>query len=74
MKVLVILVCTVAAASSDCVPSVTTAIGTKAPATICSGELIFDEEFDTFDLSTWGHEKTAAGGGVSFILSQKFKM
>ena len=65
MRSLVILVCTIAAAAAQCVPSATTAIGTKAPATICSGDLIFDEEFDTFDLSVWNHEKTASGGGVS---------
>lgn len=65
MRSLVILVCTIAAASADCLPSATTAIGTKAPATICSGDLIFNEEFDSLDLSTWNHEKTAAGGGVS---------
>jgi len=67
MRSLVILVCTIAAAAGQCVLSVTTAIGTKAPATICSGDLIFDEEFDTFDLSVWNHEKTAAGGGVSNV-------
>jgi hypothetical protein len=65
MRFLVILVCTIAAAAAQCNPSATTAIGTKAPATICSGDLIFNEEFDTFDLSTWNHEKTAGGGGVS---------
>lgn len=66
MRSLAILVCTIAAAAAQVyVPSVTTAIGTKAPATICKGDLIFNEEFDTFDLSTWNHEKTAAGGGVS---------
>jgi len=67
MRSLVILVCTIAAAAAQCTPSATTAIGTKAPATICSGDLIFNEEFDTFDLSTWNHEKTAAGGGVSDV-------
>jgi len=65
MRSLVILVCTIGAAAAQCVPSATTAIGTKAPATICSGDLIFDEEFDTFHLSVWNHEKTASGGGVS---------
>ena len=65
MRSLVILVCTIAAAAAQCQPSVTTAVGTKAPATICSGDLIFNDDFDTFDLSTWNHEKTAGGGGVS---------
>ena len=65
MLSLVILVCTIAAAAAQCILSATTAIGTKAPATICSGDLIFNDEFDTFDLLTWNHEKTAGGGGVS---------
>ncbi|KDR21211.1 beta-1,3-glucan-binding protein-like [Zootermopsis nevadensis] len=63
MKFLVVLACTLAVASSQCAPSATTAIGTKAPSHICSGDLIFNEEFDTLDLSTWNHEKTASGGG-----------
>jgi hypothetical protein len=73
MRTLVVLVCTLAAAHAECLPSVTTAIGTKAPAEFCSGELIFNEEFNVFDLSTWNHEKTAAGGGVSLILSLGLK-
>jgi hypothetical protein len=67
MRFLVILVCTIAAAAAQCNPTATTATGSKAPATICSGDLIFNEEFNTFDLSTWNHEKTAGGGGVSDI-------
>jgi hypothetical protein len=69
MRTLLLLVSTLAAAHAECVPSVTTAIGTKAPAAFCSGDLIFNEEFNVFDLSTWNHEKTAAGGGVSYIWS-----
>jgi hypothetical protein len=69
MRTLVVLVCTLAAAHAECLPSVTTVVGTKAPAEICSGDLIFNEEFNVFDLSTWNHEKTAAGGGVSLILN-----
>ncbi|MDR5297234.1 hypothetical protein RHP02_25800, partial [Salmonella enterica subsp. enterica serovar Typhimurium] len=38
-------------------------MGTKAPAEICSGDLIFDDEFDILDFEKWNHEKTAAGGG-----------
>nr|AAZ08499.1 gram negative bacteria binding protein 2 [Nasutitermes magnus] len=63
MRSLVILVCTIVGTTAQCVPSVTTAIGTKAPATICSGDLIFNDDFNTFDLSTWNHERTAGGGG-----------
>ncbi|XP_030761868.1 beta-1,3-glucan-binding protein-like [Sitophilus oryzae] len=29
----------------------------------CSGDLIFDEDFDSFDLSRWQHEITLSGGG-----------
>lgn len=49
-----------------CQPSLTTASGTHAPrAPFCSGELIFNENFDKFDFSIWEHERTMAGGGVS---------
>lgn len=30
---------------------------------------MFNEEFDAFDFQTWSHEKTAAGGGVSIIIT-----
>ncbi|XP_066259304.1 beta-1,3-glucan-binding protein-like [Euwallacea similis] len=30
---------------------------------ICSGDLIFEDNFDTFDLSRWNHESTLGGGG-----------
>ncbi|KDR21213.1 beta-1,3-glucan-binding protein-like [Zootermopsis nevadensis] len=63
MKSLLLLLCAVATDASACGTSITTASGTKAPSQICSGELIFNEEFDTFDFQTWNHEKTAAGGG-----------
>lgn len=44
----------------------TTASGTKAPTgQICKGQLIFEENFDTFDRDTWTHELTLGGGGVS---------
>lgn len=49
----------------DCLQSVTTSSGHTAPSRICSGDLIFNEEFDTFNLKTWQHELTLAGGGVS---------
>jgi hypothetical protein len=63
MKSLLLLLCAVAGAT-PCSVSVTTASGTNAPSVICSGELIFNEEFNTFDFQTWNHEKTATGGGV----------
>nr|AFR46661.1 gram-negative bacteria binding protein [Parcoblatta sp. PL] len=63
MRIFLLPLFLIAGASAQCTPSVTTAIGSKAPTQICSGDLIFNEEFDTFDLETWNHEKTAAGGG-----------
>lgn len=57
-----------ASISAACTPSVTTVSGTHAPATICSGALIFSDEFDEFDLEKWQHENTLAGGGVSIFL------
>lgn len=49
----------------NCKPSVTTASGTYAPKQICSGDLIFSDEFDNFDLQKWEHENTLGGSGVS---------
>nr|AFR46662.1 gram-negative bacteria binding protein [Parcoblatta sp. PS] len=63
MRVLLLVVGLIAGVSAQCNPSVTTAVGSRAPQQICSGDLIFNEEFDTFDLETWNHEKTATGGG-----------
>lgn len=53
-----------------CPPSVTTVSGTHAPITVCSGDLIFADNFEEFDLEKWQHENTLAGGGVSIILLQ----
>ena len=49
--------------NGQCLPSVTTASGLKAPSTICSGDLIFEDNFNDFDLQTWEHEMTLGGGG-----------
>lgn len=49
--------------SDECNTTVTTASGTRAPKNICSGDLIFNEEFNKFDFHTWSHEKTLTGGG-----------
>lgn len=46
-----------------CEPTVTTVSGTHAPQNICSGDLIFEETFDSLNLSKWRHEVTMAGGG-----------
>lgn len=65
MKLVLLLLCAAARASATCIASITTATGHKAPSRICSGDLIFNEEFNSFDFQTWNHEKTATGGGVS---------
>ncbi|XP_049779843.1 beta-1,3-glucan-binding protein-like [Schistocerca cancellata] len=48
---------------AQCTASQTTASGTKAPVTICSGDMIFADDFEDFDLSVWQHEITMSGGG-----------
>lgn len=49
-----------------CVQSETTASGPYAPkGPYCSGDLIFEEEFNDFDLKLWHHEITLAGGHVN---------
>ncbi|CAH1367168.1 unnamed protein product [Tenebrio molitor] len=49
---------------SQCNPSATTVSGTHAPTgQICSGDLIFEDNFDELDMQKWQHESTLAGGG-----------
>ncbi|GBP73603.1 Beta-1,3-glucan-binding protein [Eumeta japonica] len=62
---LVLLLCALALAAAEerCLPSVTTVSGSHAPVTVCSGALIFADDFDVFDLERWQHENTLAGGG-----------
>lgn len=48
---------------SACTPSLTTVSGTHAPITVCSGALIFADDFEEFDLEKWQHENTLSGGG-----------
>lgn len=60
---IVIVFAVLARLSSACTPTVTTVSRTHAPDTICSGDLIFEENFDTLNLSKWRHEITMAGGG-----------
>ena len=43
--------------------TVTTASGTRAPSGFCSGDLIFEDNFNSLDQSKWRHEMTLAGGG-----------
>ncbi|XP_075970510.1 beta-1,3-glucan-binding protein-like [Anticarsia gemmatalis] len=63
MWCLLIGVLTIASLGAACTPSVTTVSGTHAPAKICSGALIFKDEFDEFDFEKWQHENTLGGGG-----------
>jgi hypothetical protein len=35
---------------------------------VCSGDLIFEETFDNFDLDVWQHDITLSGDGVSFTV------
>lgn len=55
--------CLAASFTSACTPTVTTVSGSQAPSTICSGQLIFEDNFNTLDQSKWRHENTLAGGG-----------
>ncbi|KAH1020471.1 hypothetical protein HUJ04_010124 [Dendroctonus ponderosae] len=61
-----LVVCLVQSAKAACnVASVTTASGTayNPPSMLCPGDLIFEDNFNTFDESKWMHEVTMAGGG-----------
>lgn len=43
--------------ADDCKPSSTTSSGWAAPKKICSGQLIFEENFDTLDKNKWKGNK-----------------
>lgn len=45
--------------------TITKVSGSHAPKNFQAGDLIFEENFDTLDLSKWQHENTLGGGGVS---------
>ncbi|KAF2887969.1 hypothetical protein ILUMI_18204 [Ignelater luminosus] len=47
----------------QCGPSATTASGSSAPTRICSGQLIFEDNFDNLNTNKWKHEITLGGGG-----------
>lgn len=51
--------------AEECKQSITTASGSSAPKQICSGELIFDENFDSLDKQKWKPLVTFWDGGVS---------
>lgn len=57
-----------------CRTSVTTVKGTYAPSgRICSGRLLFRENFDTFNKDIWKNEIAMGGGGVSSFQLRFFK-
>lgn len=59
-------------ASDDCRPSITSASGSAA-LTVCSGSLIFVENFNRLDKNKWQPEVTLSGGSVSEICLIFFK-
>jgi beta-glucanase (GH16 family) len=62
-RILIILIFVIFGTALGCNPSVTKASGTKAPKKICSGQLIFEDNFNSVDKSKWKFENTLAGGG-----------
>lgn len=51
---------------TNCEPSITTASGSSA-LPVCSGRLIFVENFDRLDKNRWQPEVTLSDGSVSAI-------
>lgn len=51
--------------AEECKPSITTASGSSAPQQICSGQLIFEDNFEKLDKKKWEPQVTLWGGGVS---------
>lgn len=51
---------------TKCEKTITAASGFKAPneKKVCSGDLIFEETFENFDLDIWQHEITLSGNSV----------
>lgn len=59
-----ILVAVGQGSSQACTPTLTTVSGTRAPPSgFCSGDLIFEDNFNTLDEGKWRHENTMSGGG-----------
>lgn len=57
-----VLIAILAAPSEACIGTPTTVSGTKAIVPQCSGDLIFKEDFDSLDESTWDYIVTLSGG------------
>ncbi|XP_066259306.1 beta-1,3-glucan-binding protein-like [Euwallacea similis] len=47
----------------DCIPAETSVTGKSAQQPLCAGDLIFEDNFDVFDLEKWKHDITLSGGG-----------
>ncbi|XP_070509660.1 beta-1,3-glucan-binding protein-like [Chironomus tepperi] len=62
IAVLCVLVCAFGI-SNGCVPSFTKVSGTAAPRTFCSGDVIFEDNFNCLNHQKWFFENTLAGGG-----------
>lgn len=58
--------------AAQCTRPLTTVSGKFAPNDFCAGDLIFNDEFDEFDVEKWQHEITLSGGGVSILVSMYF--
>lgn len=59
----------------QCKGSITTASGFHAPkGKICTGDLIFYDNFEKLDLSKWEHESTMTGGGVRIFNTYHFQV
>ncbi|ENN78827.1 hypothetical protein YQE_04710, partial [Dendroctonus ponderosae] len=60
-----VVCCLIHLSNGDCVPSETIASGhlAKDANSICAGDVVFEENFDQFDLEKWEHEITLSGGG-----------
>lgn len=69
-KIILIIVTIINTINANCKSaSYTTVSGRFAPkGKICRGHLIFEDNFDEFNLQKWQHELTLAGGGVSDLI------
>lgn len=63
LLILLVYYASAAKLSKACEPTATTVVGTHAPRSFCAGDLIFEDNFDTFDQDVWKHAVTMAGGG-----------
>lgn len=72
-SIFLVILITNQAFARKCVRSKTTASGTAAPkGTICKGQLIFNDDFDTLRQNVWEHEVNLYGGGVRDIYCPQF--